>query len=116
MAKYNLDKVKLRANVVSGLLLKRALLWGDQFPNSSIGDEFNYLNDKNRKEWKEVPKFNFTHLYFSQEVFQLIYDVSKRRSHQRILVPTRSHQRISTNTLQYSLLFCTYLFIQLKQS
>ena len=53
MAKYNLDKVKLRANVVSGLLLKRALLWGDQFPNSSIGDEFNYLNDKNRKEWKE---------------------------------------------------------------
>ena len=24
-----------------------------QFPNSSIGDEFNYLNDKNRKEWKE---------------------------------------------------------------
>ena len=65
---------------------------------------------------KELPKFNFTHLYFSQEVFQLIYDVSKRRSHQRILVPTRSHQRISTNTLQYSLIFCTYLFIQLKQS
>ena len=140
MAKYNLDKVKLRANVVSGLLLKRALLWGDrrgllvilwltlhltlfldllrkrifadsgsqpvppllcrwifplnsfsvtvpiggcmqgwfpfaslprippcyawcvqapvqllkhQFSNSSIGDEFNYLNDKNREEWKE---------------------------------------------------------------
>ena len=46
---------------------------------------------------KELPKFNFTHLYFSQEVFQLIYDVSKRRSHQRILVPTRSHQRISTS-------------------
>ena len=30
VAKYNLDEVKLRANVVSGLLLKRALLWSDR--------------------------------------------------------------------------------------
>ena len=55
---------------------------------------------------KEVPKFNFTHLYFSQEVFQLIYDVSKRRSH-------RSNKISSAYIYIY---ICTYLFIQLKQS
>ena len=30
VAKCNLDKVKLRASVVSGLLLKRARLWSDR--------------------------------------------------------------------------------------
>ena len=53
---------------------------------------------------KELPKFSFTHLYFSQEVFQLIYDVSKRRSH-------RSNKISSAYIYKYVAVFITSLHL-----
>ena len=53
---------------------------------------------------KELPKFNFTHLYFSQEVFQLIYDVSKRRSH-------RSNKISSAYIYKYVASFINFLHL-----
>ena len=53
---------------------------------------------------KELLKFNFTHLYFLQEVFQLIYDVSKRRSH-------RSKKISSAYIYKYVAVFITFLHL-----
>ena len=66
-------------------------------------EEGRYNFGKSERKGRNGKLLNTTiiYLHFSQKVLQLLGDLRKGWSHQRIFFPTRTHELISKNSIQY---------------